>query len=233
MSIKIIYHGHSNIEIHAGAFRIQLDPFYTSNPLADVKANEVHPTHLLLSHAHFDHVEDALSIARRTGAVIASNYEITSYFDKMGAPKTQGMNHGGGVNFPFGRATYTVAFHTSSFADGTYGGQPGGWIIEFPAAIAGQARTIYFAGDTALFGDMKLLGELYNIDLACLPIGDIFTMGPAHALKAAEFLRARRVLPIHYNTWPPIAQDAAKFAGGLKQMGIEGLPLKPGETAEF
>jgi L-ascorbate metabolism protein UlaG (beta-lactamase superfamily) len=230
MALSVFYHGHSNVEIQAGAYRIQLDPFYTSNPLAGMKADKANPNFILISHAHFDHTEDALAIAKRTAAVIASNYEITSYFEKHGAPKTQGMNHGGSVQFPFGRATYTVAFHTSSFPDGTYGGQPGGWILEFPAAVTGTPKTIYFAGDTALFGDMKLLGELYNIDLAFLPIGDQFTMGPAHAVKAAQFLKAKKVVPIHYNTWPPIAQDAAKFVADLKAVGIEGVAMKSGET---
>ena len=152
MALSLLYHGHSNVEIHAGAYRIQIDPFYTSNPLADIKADKVHPNYILISHAHFDHTEDALSIAKRTAAVIASNYEITTYFDKNGAPKTQGMNHGGSVQMPFGRITYTLAFHTSSFPDGTYGGQPGGWMIEFPANIAGTPKTIYFAGEAIYDG---------------------------------------------------------------------------------
>jgi L-ascorbate metabolism protein UlaG (beta-lactamase superfamily) len=228
MAVKIVYHGHSNVEIHSGAQRIQLDPFYTHNPLADVKAEAVNPTHILLSHAHFDHVEDAEGIAKRTGAVLASNYEITTYYEARGVKTTRGMNHGGGSAFEFGRATYTVAFHTSSFADGTYGGQPGGWIIET------GGKTIYFAGDTALFGDMKLLGELWKIDLALLPIGDTFTMGPAHAIKAAALLRCAAVIPIHYNTFPPIVQDGGKFAADLKkEAGIAGFPLKAGQSIEI
>jgi L-ascorbate metabolism protein UlaG (beta-lactamase superfamily) len=230
MAITVIYHGHSNAEIHAGNFRIQLDPFYTSNPLADIKADKPNPTHILVSHAHVDHCEDAVAIAKRTGAVLASNFEMSNYFDAKGVPATQAVNHGGGVNFPFGRATYVHAFHTSSFADGTYGGQPGGWVIEIPPAVSGlaAAKTIYFAGDTGLFGDMKLIGELWSIDLSFLPIGDVFTMGPAHALKAAQFLRTKRVIPIHYNTWPPITQDAEKFCADLNQIGVEGFPLKAG-----
>jgi L-ascorbate metabolism protein UlaG (beta-lactamase superfamily) len=228
MPVKLLYHGHSTLELHAGQHRVQLDPFYTSNGLADIKADAVHPTHILVSHAHFDHVEDVIPIAKRTGALVATNFEMANYFQKHGAPNTHGMNHGGGWTFPFGRATYTLAFHTSSFPDGTYGGQPGGWVME----IGG--KTIYFAGDTALFGDMRLIGELWNIDLACLPIGDCFTMGPAHAIKAAQMLKAKRVLPIHYNTFPPIQQDPDKFAADLKnQTGIEGLPLKPGQSLEL
>jgi L-ascorbate metabolism protein UlaG (beta-lactamase superfamily) len=233
MPVKILYHGHANLEIHTGAHRIQIDPFYTSNPAADIKADAANPTHILLSHAHFDHTEDALALAKRTGAAISSNYEITGHFEKLGAASNP-MNHGGGVTLPFGRITYTIAFHTSSFADGTYGGEAGGWIVEIPAAPGTPAKTIYFAGDTALFGDMKLIGELWNIDLACLPIGDRFTMGPAHAIKAAAMLKAKRVLPIHYNTWGILTQDAGKFAADLKrETGIDCAPLVAGQSLEL
>src|SRR5579863_8610508 len=129
MSVKILYHGHSNLEIHSGSHVIQIDPFYTGNSLADVKAESVNPGTILLTHAHSDHTGDAESISRRTGAVIASNYEITSYYEAKGC-KTAPMNHGGTWKFPFGEAFYTIGFHTSSFADGTYGGQPGGWVVQ-------------------------------------------------------------------------------------------------------
>ena len=178
MSIQVIYHGHSNVEIHTAGARLQIDPFYTGNGLADIPAAKANPTHILLSHAHSDHVGDTVAIAKRTGAPIITNYEMALYLQRQGAPAIAPMNHGGGLNFPFGRITMTLAFHTSSFDDGTYGGQPGGFILELNSGPA--AKTIYFAGDTALFGDMKLLGELFSIDLACLPIGDCFTMGPAH-----------------------------------------------------
>ncbi len=136
------------------------------------------------------------------------------------------MNHGGGVDFPFGRATYTLAFHTSSFPDGAYGGQPGGWVIET------GGKVIYHAGDTALFGDMRLIGEMWPIDLACLPIGDRYTMGPAHAALAAEMLKAKAVLPIHYNTWDLIAQDAHEWAERVrKETKTEPVVVKPGEWA--
>jgi len=227
MSVKIIYHGHSNLEIHSGSQIIQVDPFYNDNPLADVKADKANPQTILLTHAHYDHVSDTESIAKRTGAVVASNYEITSHYEKKGI-KTSPMNHGGIGKFPFGTAYLSIAFHTSSFVDGSYGGQPGGWVIQT------GGKTIYHAGDTALFGDMELIGRLFSIDLACLPIGDTFTMGPAHALLAAKMLRAKAVLPIHYNTWPPINQDGAAFAQELqKQHGIKGLPLKAGESTDL
>jgi L-ascorbate metabolism protein UlaG (beta-lactamase superfamily) len=227
MSISVLYHGHSNLEIHSGPHVIQVDPFYNDNPLADVKAEKAHPGHILLTHAHYDHVADAESIARRTGATIVSNFEMAGYYEKKRLA-TSPMNHGGGADFPFGRAFLTIAFHTSSFPDGSYGGQPGGWVIQ------SGGKTIYHAGDTALFGDMELIGRLFCIDLACLPIGDRFTMGPAHALLAAKMLKAKAVLPIHYNTFPVIPQDPAAFAGALeKQHGIKGLPLKAGQSVEL
>jgi L-ascorbate metabolism protein UlaG (beta-lactamase superfamily) len=227
MAVSILYHGHSNLEIHSGAHRIQIDPYYTGNPLADVGPEKVNPTHILLSHAHGDHTGDVVALAKRTGAVVVANYEMVLYLQKQGVPRAHPVNHGGGKDFEFGRATMTLAFHTSSFDDGTYGGEPGGWIVET------GGKTIYFAGDTALFGDMRLIGELWKIDLACLPIGDNFTMGPAHAVKAAGMLKAKRVLPIHYNTFPPIQQDAGKFAEALKrETGIEAVVLKAGERAE-
>lgn len=230
MAVRIVYHGHSNVEIHSdhgpAVHRIQIDPFYDNNPLADVKAAAVNPQTILLTHAHYDHTDDAEAIARRTGAAIASNYEIACYYGDKGL-KTEAMNHGGGVDFPWGRATYTLAFHTSSFPDGAYGGEPGGFVVE----VGG--KTIYHAGDTALFGDMRLIGDLWDIDLACLPIGDRFTMGPKHAVRAAEMLRAKAVLPVHYNTWPPIAQDPRAFARELEARGIRGLPLKAGEVADL
>ncbi len=226
MAVKIIYHGHSNVELHAAGNRIQLDPFYDSNPLADIKSGRVDPQFIFLSHAHFDHVDDAERIAGRTGATIVANFEMAIYYEKKGF-KTIGMNTGGGRTFTFGRAHLVQAFHTSTFSDGTPGGTPGGWIME----IAG--KTIYFAGDTGIFGDMTLFGKLWNIDLACLPIGDNFTMGPDQALVAAEMLKAAYVLPIHYNTFPPIKQDAVAFGRRLLEKHITPVVLNPGQSFEL
>jgi L-ascorbate metabolism protein UlaG (beta-lactamase superfamily) len=226
MAVRVVYHGHSNVEIQSGVHRLAIDPFYSGNPLADVAADKAHPTCILLTHAHGDHVGDAVALAQRTKAPVVSNYEICMYLRNKGVPAVLPMNHGGSLALPWGRVTMTIAFHTSSFEDGAYGGQPGGFIVET------GGKTIYHAGDTALFGDMKLLGELYAIDLACLPIGDCFTMGPALAVKAAQFLRAKKVVPIHYNTFPPIAQDGAKFAAALQAVGIEGLVMQAGEAVE-
>lgn len=227
MSVKVIFHGQANVEIHSGSHVIQIDPFYTGNPICDTQADKVNPQHILLTHAHTDHVTDAESIARRTGAEIISNYEITLHYSARKL-KTSPMNHGGACAFPFGRAYMTIAFHTSMFDDGSYGGQPAGFIIQT------GGKTIYHAGDTALFGDMELLGKLFPIDLACLPIGDRFTMGPGDAMLAAQMLKAKHVLPMHYNTYPPIAQDGDAFARHLKEKyKIEGHALKPGQSLEL
>jgi L-ascorbate metabolism protein UlaG (beta-lactamase superfamily) len=224
------YHGHSTLEIHTGPHRILFDPFLSSHPLATVKPDALSPTCIFLSHAHWDHTEDVIPLAKRTGCPVVCCFEMAQYLEKQGIKTAVGMNHGGGKTFPFGRATMTVAFHTSSWPDGTPGGQPAGWILQ----LQNPAKTLYFAGDTALFGDMKLLGELFPIDLACLPIGDNFTMGPAHAIKAAQFLNAKSVLPLHYNTWPPITQDPQKFATDLQsKTNIKAHPLKPGESIEL
>ncbi len=221
MAVKVIYHGHSNVELHADGHRIQIDPFYDSNPLADVKSDQPDPQFIFLSHAHFDHVDDAERIAKRNGAIIVANFEMATYYESRGL-KTVGMNTGGGSAFAFGRANLVQAFHTSTFPDGAAGGAPGGWILQ----IGG--KTIYFAGDTALFGDMALFGKLWNIDLAFLPIGDHFTMGPDHALLAAEMLKASHVMPIHYNTFPPIKQDAAAFGQRLREKQINPVVLAAG-----
>ncbi len=223
MPVKIIYHGHSNLELHSDAHRLQFDPFYDQNPIADVRSDSADPNFILLSHAHFDHTDDAVRIARRTGATVLANFEMAEYFSKRQV-KTAAMNIGGGANFPFGRATMTFAIHTSTFPDGTPGGVPAGWMVEI------SGKTVYFAGDTALFGDMALLAKIWKIDLACLPIGDFYTMGPRDALMAADMLKPAAVLPIHYNTFPPIAQDAAAFGEELRKKGIVPVILRPGES---
>lgn len=228
MAISLRYHGHANLEILSGPHTIQIDPFYTSNPLCDVPAAAAKPNFILISHAHSDHLGDAETIAKRTAAIVIANHEIAVYLAGRGVKNTHGMNTGGGFAFPFGRVSLTDALHTSSFPDGSYGGQANGFIIE----TGGQ--TIYFAGDTALFGDMALLGRLWKIDLAVLPIGDNYTMGPSHALEAINMLKPRLILPIHVNTFPVIQQDVAGFAAAVKkQTSAQPILLQPGESFEF
>jgi L-ascorbate metabolism protein UlaG (beta-lactamase superfamily) len=208
----------------AGGHTVLLDPFLNDSPTAPVKADAVKPDFILVSHGHFDHVADAGSIANRTGAAVVANYEICEWLGRQGVKNTQPMNVGGAIDLPFGRVKMTIAHHSSVLPDGSGGGNPGGFVLGLPDA------TIYFACDTGLFYDMKLIGTL-GLDLAVLPIGDRFTMGPDDALEAVKLLAPKRVVPTHYNTWPPIEQDAAAWAARVKrETQAEPIVLAPGGT---
>ncbi|WP_121611440.1 metal-dependent hydrolase [Mesobacillus foraminis] len=226
--MKISYHGHSVVKIETGGKTILIDPFLTGNGLTDLKANEVTADAILLTHAHNDHVGDTVEIAKRTGALVVTNADLATYLSWQGV-RTHGMNIGGSYEFDFGKVKMTQAFHGSGYVtDGQqiiYGGMPAG--ILFSA----EGKTIYHAGDTGLFSDMKLIGERHEIDLAFLPIGDNFTMGPEDAAAAAEFLKAKLVVPIHFNTFPPIKQDPTRFIEMLK--GNKGQVFEPGESIEI
>jgi L-ascorbate metabolism protein UlaG (beta-lactamase superfamily) len=202
---------------------VLIDPFLSGNPTAPLKAEDVPADFVLVSHGHDDHLGDTVTIAKRTGATVVANYEIACWLEKQGV-KAHGMQHGGGHAFPFGRVKLTLAFHGSMLPDGSNGGNPCGFLITFR-----DGRRVYDAADTGLFSDMKLIGE-EGVDLALLPIGDNFTMGPDDALRAVEFLKPRKVMPIHYNTFPLIAQDATAWAERVKaKTGTEAVVLKPGE----
>jgi L-ascorbate metabolism protein UlaG (beta-lactamase superfamily) len=200
----LTYYGHSTWALETKGTTILIDPFFTGNPQASVTAGDVRANFIILTHAHGDHYGDTVEIAKRTGATLISNFEIVNYCQKQGVANAHPLHLGGGHAFPFGRAKLTVAHHGSSFPDGTYGGNPAGVVIEF------EGKRLYDAGDTALFSDMTLIGQP-GLDVALLPIGDNFTMGPDDAAAAAKFLRARTVIPEHYNTWPVIAQDPEVF----------------------
>jgi L-ascorbate metabolism protein UlaG (beta-lactamase superfamily) len=200
----LTYHGHSTWVLETKGATILIDPFFTGNSQASVTAGDVRADFIILTHAHGDHYGDTVEIAKRTGATLISNFEIVNYCQKQGVANAHPLHLGGGHAFPFGRATLTVAHHGSSFPDGTYGGNPAGVLIEF------EGKRLYDAGDTALFSDMALIGQP-GLDVALLPIGDNFTMGPDDAAAAAKLLRARTVIPEHYNTWPVIAQDPEVF----------------------
>jgi L-ascorbate metabolism protein UlaG (beta-lactamase superfamily) len=223
MAVSILYHGHSTFEVHSGDHRLIVDPFLDQNPLSDIKASAVRAGHILLSHAHFDHVADAEAIAKQNKATIYSNFEMSQYYAGKGL-NVVGMNVGGTSQTPFGKLSLTLAFHTSTFPDGSPGGVPSGMMIE----IGG--KKIYYSGDTALFGDMALIGRLWKPDMAVLCIGDHFTMGPSHAALAAEMIGAPLVMPVHYNTFPPIAQNTEAFAEDIRIKGLKPVVLKPGET---
>jgi L-ascorbate metabolism protein UlaG (beta-lactamase superfamily) len=229
VSVKITWLGHSCFTIVAGGQRLLVDPFLDQNDKAPMKAAAVECDFILVTHGHFDHISDAAPIAKRTGATVLANFEVTQWLTKQGVSgdNVVGMNPGGGVQQPFGRAKMTVAHHSSSMPDGSYGGVPGGWLLDL------HGPRVYIAGDTALFLDMKLIG-LGGLDLAILPIGDQFTMGPEDSIEAVKLLNPKRVLPCHYNTWPPIEQDANAWAAAVKrQTAAEPIVLAPGGSIEI
>ena len=209
MSHQMIWHGHGTFEVLTNARRILIDPFFTGNPSAVKQADQMNPDAIIVSHGHGDHVGDAVSIAKRTGAVVISNHEISLWMQKHGVPNTHAMHIGGSKQFPFGIVKLTMALHGSMLPDGSNGGNPCGVMLKLPGA------TIYHACDTGLFGDMALIGE-DGIDVAILPIGDNFTMGPDDALRAVKMIKPRHVIPDHFNTWPPIAQDAIAWCDRVK-----------------
>ncbi|MBA4136713.1 MAG: metal-dependent hydrolase [Opitutus sp.] len=226
--MRLTYIGHSTFVLETSSHRIVFDPFFEQNPTSRTKVKDLLCDYILVSHGHSDHCSDAVKLALRTGATIVANFEICEYFAKQGA-KTHAMNPGGAHDFPFGRVKLVPAIHTSSF-DGEPGAPYAG--IACGVLVTADGNTIYHAGDTALFTDMKLIGAA-KLDLALLPIGDNFTMGPDDALTALSFLKPKLAVPMHYNTWPVINQDAADFAQRAKRKGYRVNPLKPGESLEL
>ena len=205
--MRITYFGHSAFQLDDGEQTVLIDPFLSGNPAATVSPDSLNPQTILLTHAHNDHVGDSVAIAKRTGATIIATFELATYLGQQGVTSLAG-NHGGTVAFAGGTAKFTPAWHTSSYNDGTTfvaPGIPAGLVIRF------GGKTVYAAGDTCLFGDMALIAE-EGLDAAILPIGDVFTMGPADAARAAALLRAGTVIPCHYNTFPLIDQDPTAFA---------------------
>lgn len=228
MSIQLKYFGHSTFTMDVDGTRLVIDPFFApNNPLAPVSADAVEADFILITHGHGDHISDAVTLAKRTGAPPIANFEIATWLEGAGIDNAHGMQMGGGYNFPFGRVKMTIAHHGSMLPDGSNGGNPAGFVINFT-----NGKRIYIAGDTALTYDMRLIGESGGVDLAILPIGDNFTMGPEDAITAAQFVQAKHVIPCHYNTFPVIEQDADAFASKLKEIaGIDCTVLAPG--AEF
>jgi L-ascorbate metabolism protein UlaG (beta-lactamase superfamily) len=230
--MEIRFLGHSAFALVDGDTTVLIDPFLTGNPKAAVRAEEVSADLILISHGHGDHVGDAVAIAKRTGATVASNYEIGLWLQQpkqgLAESKVQGLQHGGSFLFDNAvRVKLTLAFHGSALPDGSNGGNPCGFLLTLPGGIR-----IYDAADTALFGDMALIGE-EGIDLAILPIGDYYTMGPDDALRAIKLIRPRFVLPIHYNTFPPITQDVDAWATRVKaETSADPVVLQPGDWFE-
>lgn len=223
MATKLTYFGHGTFQIVTAEKTIIIDPFFTGNPAAPISAKDVAPDVLIVSHGHGDHVGDAVEIAQRTGALVIANFEICNWLRHQGVDTTHAMHIGGEHAFDFGRVKLTIAHHGSGLPDGSYGGNPAGILLKLADG------NIYHACDTALFYDMKLIGE-NGIDIAILPIGDNYTMGPDDALKAVKLIQPKRVIPDHYGTWDLIAQDAIAWAERV-QAETESQPvlLKPGE----
>jgi L-ascorbate metabolism protein UlaG (beta-lactamase superfamily) len=226
--MKITYLGHSCFLVATAKARLIIDPYLTGNPMAAAKAADIEVDYILCSHGHNDHTGDALAISKRCGAQIIANHEIAEYFAAQGA-NTLGMNPGGAHNFPFGRVKLTIAHHSSSTNEGLnpiYLGSPCGILLQ------ADGRTIYHAGDTALFLDMQLIGR-HGLDLAMVPIGDNYTMGIEDAATALEFLKPRLAVPMHYNTWPPIAVDPHEFVEAAARTDHTVRILQPGESLEI
>lgn len=226
---KITWLGHACWLLESDGVRAIIDPFLTGNPQAACPAADVQADLVLVSHGHGDHCGDAAEIANRCGATLISVYEITTWFEKNhGVKRTIGMNLGGGVQTALGRIKLTIAWHSSCLPDGSYGGNPAGFLITLASG-----KKIYFACDTALFSDMRLIGG-EGLELAVLPIGDLFTMGPDDALAAVKLLRPQTVLPSHFGAWPIIAQDGAAWAERVqRETGVRGVALQPGESLEI
>ena len=225
--MKITFYGHASLGIVVGGKYIITDPYISANELAkDIDVNSLKADYILMSHAHGDHILDVETIAKNTGAVIVSNAEITGYYDKKGF-KTHPMNHGGSWQFDFGKVKYVVAHHSSSFPDGTYGGNQGGFVIE------GEHKSVYIAGDTAVTFDMKLIPMRTKLDLAVLPIGSNFTMDVEDAIIASDFLECDKILGYHFDTFGYIKIDKDASRKKFFDKGKDLMLLEVGESIEL
>ena len=225
---RLTWLSHGGWMIETEEHRILLDPFLTDNPAAKIPVQQLPKVdHILISHGHFDHVADAATIAKQHDATIVAIYEIADWFTKtQNVESTVGMNIGGKIELPFGSVKMTPALHSSQLPDGSYGGEPAGFLV----TILGTR--IYFACDTALFSDMKIYAE--NVDVAVLPIGDVFTMGIDDSVAATKLINAKKVLPAHYDTWPPIAQNANEWAARIQtETTAEPVVLAVGESIDL
>ena len=224
MPLTITYLGHSGFLFDDGECRVVVDPFLTGNSLAKSSPQDIDCRYIALTHGHADHFGDTLAIATRNDATVIAAYEICEYCGEHNVDNVEPGNTGGTIATDFGSVSFTQAFHSSSY-NGVYMGQPCGLVLRFDK----PGVSVYHAGDTALFSDMKHIGELYKPDIALLPAGDRFTMGPAHAAKAAELIQPRVAVPIHHSTFPLLTSDLSAF----KPQGIETRILKPGEVWQF
>lgn len=228
MNLKYTWYGHGTMGLETGGYRVLIDPYFTDNPAASTTADAVEADFIVVSHGHGDHIADAVAIAQRTGALTIANFEIVNWLGAQGLENLHPQHIGGGFTHPFGYLKLTHALHGSGLPDGSYGGNPAGLLF-----TTQQNEKVYLACDTGLFASMKLIGE-EGLDLAVLPIGDNFTMGPDDALRAVNMLQPKHVIPAHYNTWPVIEQDAEAWAKRVNaETDAEAHVLQSGESFEL
>jgi L-ascorbate metabolism protein UlaG (beta-lactamase superfamily) len=224
MATKLTWYGHAALGLETNGHQLVVDPFLGGNPVAAISPDAVQASYILISHGHADHVGDSVAIAKRTNATVISVNEIAVWFANQGL-NSHGQHIGGGYRYPFGYLKLTLALHGSELPDGSSGGNPCGFLL-----TTNDGKKIYLAQDTGLFGDMQLIGD-EGIDLALFPIGDNFTMGPDDALRAVKLVRPKVAIPIHYNTFALIAQDANAWAGRVQhETQTQVVVLKPGES---
>lgn len=227
MAVKFTWYSHACVLIEVNGTGLLVDPFITGNPLSPVRSDQVTPDFIFVSHGHGDHLGDTLEIAKRTGATVVSNFEIHNWLAAQGLTNLHPQHIGGGFDYPWGRVKLTIAHHGSALPDGSYGGNPCGFLFYV------NGKKIYHACDTGLFYDMKLIGE-EGIDLAVLPIGDNFTMGPDDGLRAVKLIEPKQVVPIHYDTFDLIKQDPEAWKQRVEQeTSTKVMVMKPGNSLQL